>query len=125
MSSCSPTRRSAGSELVIDGRPEIIPVNHVFDPESRCVTFPTNDTTKLHAALNWPFVAYEVDGMDVDDSSGWSVLIVGHAEEITDSDDIARLSAQRCAVWRTGDYVHWMRIIPEKVTGRRIYGPSP
>lgn len=109
--------------VIIDGRPEIFPVNHVFDRETGRVTFPTNAMTKLHAALNWPFVAFEIDAMDPPDASGWSVLVVGRAEEITDVDDVARLSAQRTAVWRTGDRVHWISIVPEKVTGRRIFGP--
>lgn len=110
--------------VIVDGRPEIFPVNHVFDGERGQVAFPTNAMTKLHAALNWPYVAYEVDAMDSLDSSGWSVLVVGHAEEVTDADDIARLSAQRTAVWRADDRVHWIRIVPEKITGRRILGPD-
>ena len=109
--------------VVVDGRPEIFPVNHVFDSETGRVAFPTNARTKLHAALHWPYVAYEVDAMDPPDASGWSVLVVGRAEEITDEDDIARLSAERDAVWRTDDRVHWIGIVPEKVTGRRIFGP--
>lgn len=111
--------------VIVDGRPEIYPVNHVFDHERRCVAFPTNAMTKLHAALHWPFVAFEVDAMDEADSSGWSVLVVGHAEEITDDDEIARLSGRRTAVWRSGERVHWIRVVPEKVTGRRIFGPQP
>ena len=27
--------------VVVDGRPEIFPVNHVYDRESGCVVFPT------------------------------------------------------------------------------------
>ena len=110
--------------VIVNGRPEIFPVNHVFDHETRCVAFPTNDRTKLHAALDWPFVAFEIDAMNVDEPSGWSVLVVGRAEEITDSDEIARISTARTAVWRTGESVHWVRIVPEKVSGRRIFGPS-
>jgi hypothetical protein len=26
--------------------------------------------------------------------------------------------------WRTGESVHCVRIVPEKVSGRRIFGPS-
>jgi nitroimidazol reductase NimA-like FMN-containing flavoprotein (pyridoxamine 5'-phosphate oxidase superfamily) len=110
--------------VLIDGRPEIFPVNHVFDDIRRCVAFPTNDKTKLHAAVNWPFIAFEIDGMETDPPAGWSVLVVGHAEEIRDDDDIQRLSAKRTAVWRASETMHWVKIVPEKITGRRIYGPS-
>ena len=108
--------------VVVDGRPQILPVNHVFDRENRSVAFPTNAGTKLHAALNWPFVAFEIDAMNETDPSGWSVLVVGHAEELTDKDEIAQLSSQRAAVWRTSEHEHWIRIIPDTITGRRIFG---
>lgn len=65
--------------VVIGGRPEIFPVNHVYDRDTGTVAFPTNDRTKLHAALDWPHVAYEVDGVDPDGDGGWSVAVVGRA----------------------------------------------
>ena len=106
--------------VVIDGRPEIFPVNHVYDRDTGTVAFPTNDRTKLHAALDWPFVAYEVDGVEPGDEGGWSVAVVGRAEEITDPGVIARLSRERHVLWRPGETSRWIRIVPEKVTGRRI-----
>jgi len=110
--------------VIVDGKPEIFPVNHVFDRENRCVAFPTNAMTKLHAALSWPYVAFEIDAMNSAEASGWSVLVVGRAEEIDDAAEISRLSAQRTAVWRSDERVHWIRIVPEKITGRRIFGPD-
>jgi hypothetical protein len=66
-------------------------------------------------------VAYEVDGVEPDDDEGgWSVALVGRAEEITDPDDIDRLLRQRHVRWRSGGPVRWIRIVPEKVSGRRI-----
>lgn len=106
--------------VIVDGRPEIFPVNHVFDPVSRCVAFPTNARTKLHAALSWPWIAYEVDGVEPDDAGGWSVLVVGRAEEMTDPADIARAEGLRHVLWRSGHPMHWIRIVPSKITGRRI-----
>lgn len=117
----------AGSSLgriavLVDGRPQIFPVNHVFDRESRCVAFPTNAGTKLHAALNWPFVAFEIDAMNETETSGWSVLVGGHAEEITDKSEIAQLSSQRTVVWRASEHEQWIRIVADTITGRRIFG---
>lgn len=111
--------------VVVDGRPEIFPVNHVYDRASGCVVFPTNARTKLHSALNWPWVAYEVDGVEPDGDSGWSVMVVGRAEEITDPDEIARAARDRHVLWRPGDTAHWVRIVPSKVTGRRIRAVVP
>jgi nitroimidazol reductase NimA-like FMN-containing flavoprotein (pyridoxamine 5'-phosphate oxidase superfamily) len=110
--------------VVVNGRPEIFPVNHVFDEVERCVVFPSNAHTKLHAALDWPYVAFEIDGMDADQPSGWSVLVVGRAEEVQDTDAIEHWCARRGIVWRCGQQTHWLRIVAEKVTGRRISGPA-
>jgi nitroimidazol reductase NimA-like FMN-containing flavoprotein (pyridoxamine 5'-phosphate oxidase superfamily) len=106
--------------VIVDGRPEIFPVNHVYDRRTRSVVFPTNDRTKLQAALAWPWVAFEVDGVEPDGSSAWSVLVVGRAEEITDADEVARLAAQRSVRWAAGATARWIRIVATKTTGRRI-----
>jgi uncharacterized protein len=107
--------------VIIDGRPRIFPVNHVYDVAERAVLFPTSEGSKLHSALNWPFVAYEVDGIDLVAEEGWSVMVVGRAEEVHDPDVIARAHARRTAVWRPGgEHAHWVRIVPEQITGRRI-----
>jgi len=106
--------------VIVNGRPEIFPVSHVYDRQSGCVVFPTKDRTKLQAALDWPWVAFEVDGLDPGGSGGWSVLVVGRAEEVVDPDDVARAADERRALWFSGPDVHWVRIVTSKVTGRRI-----
>lgn len=106
--------------VIVDGRPEIFPVNHVYDRDSGCVVFPTNARTKLHAALNWPSVAFEVDGVSPNGEGGWSVLVVGRAEPVTDPEAIARAGRERHVLWAAGDAVQWVRVVPSKVTGRRI-----
>jgi nitroimidazol reductase NimA-like FMN-containing flavoprotein (pyridoxamine 5'-phosphate oxidase superfamily) len=110
--------------VIVDGRPEIFPVNHTYDERTRSVAFPTNDRTKLRAALGWPWVAFEVDGVEPDGASGWSVMVVGKAEEITDADEITGLDAQRPALWAAGATTRWVRIVPAKMTGRRISASS-
>jgi uncharacterized protein len=105
--------------VVVDGRPEVFPVNHVFDRDSGCVVFPTKSGAKLNGALNWPTVAFEVDGI-VADVGGWSVAVVGRAEEIIDVDEIERVSRLRKVLWAAGAGTRWIRIVPEKVSGRRI-----
>ena len=105
--------------VVVEGRPEIFPVNHMYDETSGCVVFPTNRRTKLHAALDWPWVAYEIDG-ETPDGSGWSVMVVGKAETITDVDRIAGIAPRRTAGWAASGDATWVRIVPSKITGRRI-----
>lgn len=106
--------------VIVHGRPEIFPVNHVYDRHSGCVVFPTKHRTKLQAALDWPWVAFEVDGLDPGGSGGWSVLVVGQAEAVLDPDDVARAAGERRVLWVSGPGIHWVRIVPSKVTGRRI-----
>ena len=110
--------------VVVEGRPEIFPVNHVYDVEAGTVVFPTNARTKLHGALGWPWVGFEVDGVAPDGRSGWSVLVVGQAEEITDPQLIRRVASQRRVLWAVGPTTHWLRIVPARVTGRRISAVS-
>ena len=64
---------SGGFGVIVDGHPEILPVNHVYDRETGCVAFPSNPRTKLHTTVNGRWAAFEVDGVEPDDSSGWSV----------------------------------------------------
>jgi uncharacterized protein len=106
--------------VIVDGRPQIFPVNHVYDRPSGCVVFPTRAGTKLHGALDWPWVAFEVDGLDRDGGGGWSVLVAGRAEEVTDPDLIDRAATAREALWGAGHGTHWVRIVPSEVSGRRI-----
>ena len=106
--------------VIVDGRPQIFPINHVFDRDTGCVAFPTNARTKLRGALEWPSVAYEVDGMDADEDGGWSVVVLGHAEEISDPVEIDRIAPQRHVLWAAGAGTRWIRIRPTSVTGRRI-----
>jgi nitroimidazol reductase NimA-like FMN-containing flavoprotein (pyridoxamine 5'-phosphate oxidase superfamily) len=110
--------------VVIDGHPEVFPVNHVYEPDSGYIAFPSNVGTKLHAALASPSVAFEADGFCPDGSRGWSVLVVGKVEEIDDPETITRLATNREQLWRTGSSTQWLRVVPSKMTGRRICNPD-
>ena len=111
--------------VIVDGRPEIFPVTYVYDELIGSVIFPSNAGTKLTGALEWPSVAFEIDGLDADEGGGWSVVVTGHARELTDRSEIKRLSDLRHVLWRSGPAMHWIWIDEVKVTGRRIsVGPG-
>ena len=107
--------------VVVDGHPEIFPVNHVFERTTGSVLFPTTSGTKMRSAINSTSVAFEVDGVLSEGLIGWSVLVVGEAEELTDPATIAAATSLRRAVWAQSERSHWLRVRPLKVTGRRIY----
>jgi len=104
--------------VIVSGRPEVFPVNYVIDAASGCVAFPTQPGTKLASALDWPWVGFEIDGVEHDE--GWSVMIVGRAEEISDPHVVERLRSYQRVGWRKSDSDRWLRVVPTKVSGRRI-----
>jgi uncharacterized protein len=104
--------------VVVGGKPEVFPVCYVY-ADGR-VFFPTNEGTKMHSALEWPWVAFEIDGMEADRSSAWSVMISGQAQEVTDTAQIERVAAMQTVAFRSHGSVRWIEIVPLKVTGRQI-----
>jgi nitroimidazol reductase NimA-like FMN-containing flavoprotein (pyridoxamine 5'-phosphate oxidase superfamily) len=102
--------------------PMIIPVNYLFHEER--VVFRTDPGSKLTAALHDAPVAFEVDGADEQQQLGWSVVVRGHAEEITDADERERLGATPLVTWAPGPKAHYVRVNPRMVTGRRIRMPD-
>ena len=105
--------------IVDGGTPAIFPVNYVLDGEA--VVFRTAPGTKLSSGPRRP-VAFEVDAFDRATRTGWSVIVTGRLEEVTafDADTLARVSALPVEPWAGGDKPHWMRVVPSRVSGRRI-----
>ena len=103
--------------LVVDGEPVILPVNHVV--HERTVVFRTAGGTKLATMTSWPTVAYEADGTE-GEGLGWSVLVSGRAERLTESADIRAVEALGLQPWAPGPKLQWVRIVPRRVTGRRL-----
>lgn len=93
--------------------PAIRPVNHVLvdgDVVLRC-----HAGAALLDAIG-QVVAYEADAIDPDSNAGWSVIVTGKAEEITDADERAhyeRLLDPQVDL----TMVHVVRIRPELITG--------
>ena len=111
------TRRWGRLLVVVADHPELFPVDHLVDGRSLLVR--TEEGTKLRAALG-ARVGFEVDEVDDDARLGWTVMLAGYANEVFDTRelDLAEIDADE-AVW-TGDRVHWLRIVPFKVSGRRL-----
>jgi nitroimidazol reductase NimA-like FMN-containing flavoprotein (pyridoxamine 5'-phosphate oxidase superfamily) len=104
--------------LVEGGRPLILPVNYVLDDAA--VVFRTDEGSKLDAAVRGAPVAFEVDGVNRERQTGWSVLIRGQAEYVTDPTDLERLRRLPLVPWAPGAKPHYVWVRPEEVTGRRI-----
>lgn len=103
--------------VVVDGRPEIFPLNHLVDHGT--LVFRTVYGTKLVAALGSP-VAYEVDGLSPDASTAWSVVVKGWAREISRLHEVVDTQGLPLFPWHRGPKPRVVRIEPEQVTGRRF-----
>jgi len=108
--------------VVDDQGPAVFPVNFVLD--RHMVVFRTDEGTKLDAAVRGSRVAFEIDGADEAARTGWSVLIRGEATEVTDPAELARLRKLRVSPWAPGTKARYVRILPAKLTGRRIWAPG-
>jgi nitroimidazol reductase NimA-like FMN-containing flavoprotein (pyridoxamine 5'-phosphate oxidase superfamily) len=102
------------------GPPIIRPVNYVFDEPSQSVIFRTALGSKLHALLRAAEAAFEIDGTDPGSRSGWSVILLGASEEVTDQGEIQRLESIGVDPWVPGFKSHWIRVRARTVSGRRI-----
>ena len=71
---------------VLDGKPEIFPVN--FVTQRRTVLFRTAQGTKLYSAVMGSSVAFEADYHDPPLTYGWSVIIKGRAQVLSANADI-------------------------------------
>jgi uncharacterized protein len=100
--------------------PVIRPINYVFDERSQSVAFRTADGSKFHAMLVNGNAAFEIDGIDTGSRTGWSVIIGGMTEEVTNPTELRRLDRLGLETWTPGRKAHWMRIRAWTVTGRRI-----
>jgi uncharacterized protein len=98
--------------------PSIIPVNYLLDDDK--VVIRTDAGSKLNTALRGAPVAFEVDCVDETHEVGWSVVVRGRAEEVTDEDKLAELRQTPLLAWHPGPKPRYVRINASQVSGRRI-----
>jgi len=102
------------------GPPVIRPVNYRFDGRSQSVVFRSATGSKFHALIRSVDAAFEIDGIDPELRTGWSVIIHGATHEVTSPTEISRLNRLGLEPWAPGSMAHWMHIRAYTVSGRRI-----
>ena len=117
------TKRVGRLGFVVDGQPMVLPVN--YGVQGDVVVFTTGEGTKLDAAVRAK-VAFEVDDVDDRTGCGWSVLVQGVAQDITDDTDWFAESLRQAATptWLPIAPDHYVRIDPSRVSGRRVSPPA-
>jgi len=110
--------------FLVGDQPIVLPVN--FAVHGDVVVFRTAEGTKLDAVRTRK-VAFEVDCVDLATCTGWSVLVQGVAEDITDDEDWLAESQRAAAVptWLPAASGHYVRVRPTLISGRRIAAGRP
>lgn len=104
----------------------VLPVNYAL--QDGAIVFRTVENGPLDEDLRTGIadadyrVAFEIDNFDMTARQGWSVLIQGPAHHVTGPDQDA-VRAAGVEPWAPGDRELFVRIVPSRITGRRI-GPA-
>lgn len=116
-----PTQR-VGRVAVCTGRASVFPV--LYDLLDGDVVFRTAPGEKLIAAALQREVVFEIDSFDVGARTGWSVNVLGIAEEIEQPDELARAEALGLDPWAGEIRDRYVRIRAVEVSGRRVVAPT-
>jgi nitroimidazol reductase NimA-like FMN-containing flavoprotein (pyridoxamine 5'-phosphate oxidase superfamily) len=98
--------------------PVVLPVNYAVVRGAIVLRTQPGTLIETHA---YDKVAFEVDHIDDALCQGWSVLVAGQGHIVSQPGELRHLSAEADLLpWPEGEYAVWVRIVPTKVTGRRI-----
>jgi hypothetical protein len=98
-----------------EGMPDIVPVNYALDGDDLLIR--SGPGPKLQAAERREHVAFEVDDIDEQTHTGWSVVVSGIAERLA-WEDCARRGLPE--PWATGSRRHAILITPQRIEGRQL-----
>lgn len=99
--------------IVEGGSVDIFPVNYALD--GRHLLFRTADGTKWRDGPG-SGVAFEVDELDPEHRTGWSVVVHGRLEPVEPGTE----GAVDPEPWAPGAKPHVLRLVADHITGRRI-----
>jgi uncharacterized protein len=101
-----------------DSGPRIYPLNYVLHGET--IVFRTAAYTTLGMEIGGRKVAFEVDEVD-DAGHGWSIVVSGLAEIVSDPDEAAELRrAADAQPWAPGVRSLYVKIPVRRISGRAI-----
>lgn len=104
-----------------DGQPDIFPVNYVI--QRRTVLFRTAAGTKLVSSAINNQVLFEVDDHNVAEAR--SVIVRGTARSLRTPEELEEAERAQVLPWTRPEKTHYVRIVPQSVTGRRFQFGSP
>jgi nitroimidazol reductase NimA-like FMN-containing flavoprotein (pyridoxamine 5'-phosphate oxidase superfamily) len=98
--------------------PAAHPVTYLLDGEE--IVFRTAGGGKLAAATLHRVVAFQVDEINLEARTGWSVLGVGEAYEVTDPRRLTDLVTRMPSPWAPSRDGHTIAVPLQRLTGRRL-----
>jgi nitroimidazol reductase NimA-like FMN-containing flavoprotein (pyridoxamine 5'-phosphate oxidase superfamily) len=107
----------------IRDHPDIFPINYTVHRGG--IVFRTAEGTKLAAAVLGRGVAFEVDGFEAGAGEAWSVIVKGHAVEITGMGELLDALELPLFPWHAAPKHRFVRIEPVEITGRRFHVVEP
>jgi uncharacterized protein len=112
--------------LVLPGaEPFVAPMNYVVVGETLLYR---SDEGSRAAGTHGAHVVFEVDVVDDREQAGWSVVVRGTAEDVTELVSTDPELRDRLEPWAPGPKDRWLRVHVQEVTGRTLRGaeqPSP
>jgi hypothetical protein len=96
---------------------DVVPVNYVCRADGS-VVFRSGPGPKLSAADRRDVVAFQVDDIDEDSHTGWSVLVVGRARRLSHG-EVSELS-DLPQPWANGPRYQFVLVQPTRIEGRRL-----
>jgi uncharacterized protein len=119
------TNEQMGRIAFVDtaGYPVVLPVNYVVDGDF--IVFRTDAGAKLDQ-IPLQRVAFEVEHLAPACRSGWSVLVQGWSQDLTDAAGSAFEQLRRRSIgpWAPGEKAHWLAVEIRHISGRRIRPPG-
>ena len=105
--------------FVHEGRVLVIPVNFLLDDRSIVVrTAPDGPLSTLPSSS--VLVAFEIDHHDDLAGSGWSVLLNGGVDTVSEEHLASLPGASTRLPWAGGDRSLLLRLTPTTISGRRV-----
>jgi hypothetical protein len=102
--------------------PDVLPVNYRLDGDNLLIRLGSGSTAAK--ATRNAVVAFEVDEIELDSRTGWSVTVVGHAREISDPGELRRVESLPLTSWVGDPRDSIISVAIERVTGRRLFHPG-
>lgn len=96
---------------------DVVPVNYISRADGS-VVFRTGPGPKLSAADRRDVVAFQVDDIDEEAHTGWSVLVTGRARRLSHAD--VRQLDDLPQPWADGPRYQFVLIEPTRIEGRRL-----